>query len=97
MQQVQNNQVGAVRTGSGRPHVDVSEIPELNGMDGSERDLLFATDVASRVHMTPAWIYAQTRAGRIPHVKLGRYVRYRREAIDAWLAEIERGPSGAPW
>jgi hypothetical protein len=27
--------------------------------------------------------------GRIPHVQLGRYVRYRRSAVWAWLEEIE--------
>jgi excisionase family DNA binding protein len=43
------------------------------------------------VGMTKDWIYAETRAGRIPHVSLGRYYRYRPESIDAWLREIERG------
>lgn len=53
--------------------------------------LLFAEDVAALVGMTRDWIYAETRAGRIPHVALGRYYRYRPESIDAWLREIERG------
>jgi len=55
--------------------------------DGS---LLFAEDVAALIGMTKDWIYAETRAGRIPHVALGRYYRYRRESIDAWLQEMER-------
>jgi len=45
--------------------------------------LLFAEDVAAMVGMTRDWIYAETRAGRIPHVTLGRYYRYRPESIDA--------------
>ena len=44
--------------------------------------------------MTQAWVYAETRAQRLPHVRLGRYVRYRREAIDAWLERSERGLPG---
>jgi hypothetical protein len=28
------------------------------------------------LRMTPAWVYAETRAGRLPHVHLGRYYRY---------------------
>lgn len=28
--------------------------------------------------------------GRIPTVTLGRYRRYRREAIEAWVEELER-------
>jgi hypothetical protein len=29
------------------------------------------------------------RLGRIPTVTLGRYKRYRREAIDAWLRDLD--------
>lgn len=53
--------------------------------------LLLPKDVAEMVGMTTDWIYAQTRADRIPHVRLGRYYRYRPEAIAEWLTEIERG------
>jgi excisionase family DNA binding protein len=56
-------------------------------LDGS---LLFAEDVAAMVGMTRKWVYVETRAGRIPHVALGRYYRYRPESIDAWLRQIER-------
>ena len=41
--------------------------------------------------MTRDWIYAETRAGRIPHITLGRYYRYRPESIDAWVRRMERG------
>jgi len=42
-----------------------------------------------------SWVYQQSRAGRIPTVTLGRYRRYRREAIEAWLEELEdEGSSG---
>jgi excisionase family DNA binding protein len=51
--------------------------------------LLSAEDVAALIGMTKDWIYAETRAGRIPHVKLGRYYRYRRESIETWLRGIE--------
>jgi excisionase family DNA binding protein len=56
--------------------------------------LLTAAEVAEILGVSPAWVYAQSRAGRIPTVRLGRYRRYRREAIDAWLAEQERGRQG---
>ena len=41
------------------------------------------------------WVRAHSRSGLIPHVRLGRYVRYRRETVLAWLAEQEQG--GAAW
>jgi excisionase family DNA binding protein len=53
--------------------------------------LLTAAEVADMLGMTTDWVYAETRAGRIPHVELGRYRRYRRESIEEWLAEMERG------
>jgi excisionase family DNA binding protein len=52
-------------------------------------DLLTAEDVARLLRMTPSWVYAQTRRYRIPHLRLGRYVRFRREALQVWMREIE--------
>jgi excisionase family DNA binding protein len=51
--------------------------------------LLTADEVAERLGVTKDWVWAQARAGRIPHVRLGRYRRFREEAIDAWLRELE--------
>ena len=52
-------------------------------------DLLTAGEVAALLRMTSAWVYAETRRNRIPHLRLGRYVRYRRSAIVAWMGEVE--------
>src|SRR5438874_2662706 len=59
------------------------------GMD----PLLTADEVAVLLQVTRAWVYAQTRAKRIPHIPLGRYVRYRRSAVIAWIAALERQSS----
>ena len=61
----------------------------------SETRLLTADEVAVLLGVPKTWVYAETRAGRMPHVTLGRYRRYRREALDAWIAERERGPIAA--
>jgi excisionase family DNA binding protein len=50
-----------------------------------------ADDVAEMLGMTTNWVYAQSRAGRIPTVRLGRYYRYRREAVEVWIEHIECG------
>lgn len=55
-----------------------------------ESALMFAEEVATMVGMTRKWVYTETRAGRIPHVALGRYYRYRPDSIDAWLRQIEQ-------
>ncbi len=53
--------------------------------------LLTAQEVAERLGVTTAWVWAQTRAGQIPHVQLGRYRRFREEAIEEWVARLEQG------
>jgi excisionase family DNA binding protein len=58
------------------------------------RDLLTAAEVAERLSVPTSWVYAETRAGRIPHIRLGpRYRRYRADAIERWVLELEHGPA----
>jgi excisionase family DNA binding protein len=56
--------------------------------------LLTADELAERLGMKTEWVWAQARAGRIPHVRLGRYRRFRESAVDAWLQDLETGGSG---
>jgi len=55
--------------------------------------LLEAEDVANYLGMRTDWVYREVRAGRLPHIRLGRAVRFRRESIEAWLESRERGAS----
>ena len=50
----------------------------------SER-LLEAREVAELLAVPVSWVRAETRAGRLPHLTLGRYKRYDREAVLGWL------------
>ena len=56
--------------------------------------LLYAEDVAELLGVSKPWVYAEVRAGRVPHVRLGRYVRFRRESIEQWLRDLETGRIG---
>ena len=47
--------------------------------------LLEAKEVAELLSVPETWIRAETRAGRMPHVRLGRYRRYDWPAVVAWL------------
>jgi excisionase family DNA binding protein len=51
--------------------------------------LLTAQEVAALLGVPTSWVYEQSRRGRIPTVNLGRYRRYRRDAIEAWVAQLE--------
>jgi excisionase family DNA binding protein len=53
-------------------------------------DRLFtAADVAELLSVPVSWVREHTRSGRIPHVQLGHYVRYRQESVVSWVAEQE--------
>ena len=49
--------------------------------------LLTAEEIAQQLGVTPQWVWAQARAGLIPHVRLGRYRRFRESAVEAWLCD----------
>jgi excisionase family DNA binding protein len=51
--------------------------------------LLTAGEVAEQLGVRPQWVWAQARAGQIPHVRLGRYRRFRESAIEDWVCELE--------
>jgi excisionase family DNA binding protein len=59
--------------------------------------LLTADDLAERWQVPKSHVYALTRCGTIPTVKLGRYYRYRLDAIEAFeLGDGLAGPGAEP-
>lgn len=58
--------------------------------------LLNAEQVAKLLGVTTDYIYGLSRRGAIPVITFGRVRRYRREAIEQWLIELERGSVGGP-
>lgn len=67
---------------------------ESSGRENGDA-LLTANEVADLLRVTRGWVYAETRARRIPHVRLGRYVRYRRSAVEAWVNDLESASTGS--
>lgn len=53
--------------------------------------LLTASEVAERLNVPESWVRAETRAGRMPNLELGRYRRYEWDAVVAWLEEQRGG------
>jgi excisionase family DNA binding protein len=53
---------------------------------------LTAVEVGERLGLPESWIREETRQGRFPHVKFGRYRRY---VWDDVIAYVERLKSGA--
>jgi excisionase family DNA binding protein len=55
----------------------------------SER-LVDAAAIAELLGVPTSWVREQTRAGAIPHIRLGRYVRFSEDVVRAWLEECSR-------
>jgi excisionase family DNA binding protein len=56
----------------------------------SER-LLDAGEIAELLHVPESWVRQQARENRIPHLRLGRYIRFEEEAVVAWLEDQRAG------
>ena len=52
--------------------------------------LLTADDIAALLSVPVSWVREHTRTGAIPHIRLGRYVRYREADVLAWVDSYRR-------
>ena len=58
--------------------------------------LLTAREVAELLAVPESWVREATREHKLPFLALGRYRRYQRAAIQAWLSQQRHGPHVAP-
>ena len=64
---------------------------EHNGESARDaKNLLRAGELAEHLNVPESWVRTEERAGRIPSVRLGRYVRFRLRDIERALAERRR-------
>ncbi len=59
-----------------------------------DQELLTVDELAARLKVPRSWIYQRTRLrgpDRLPHVKLGKYLRFEEETVRAWLGR-QRAP-----
>lgn len=56
--------------------------------------LIDAGKAAELLGVPKSWVLAEARANRIPHIRLGRYVRFEARALEAWWTERLQGPQG---
>ena len=52
------------------------EIQAVMGQDGHQTELLTPEDLAKKLIVPLSWVYEQSRLGKIPTHKLGRYIRF---------------------
>jgi excisionase family DNA binding protein len=49
--------------------------------------LLDAPELAKRLGVPESWVREQARLGKVPYVRLGRYMRFRLEEVERYLAD----------
>jgi excisionase family DNA binding protein len=50
-----------------------------------ETEILTIHDVAKRMNVSKSWIYRKAKAGIIPHVRIGRTIRFIEKDLEAWI------------
>lgn len=51
---------------------------------------LTVQEAAEMLRVPVSWLYERTRTSSVPHVKLGKYLRFDRDELSAWLDELRR-------
>ena len=49
--------------------------------------LIDVSEVARRLNVPRSWVYERTRRRSIPHVRVGKYIRFRWADVLEWLDE----------
>ena len=70
---------------SGNPHASHCRYDDASARDGEK--LLTAYELAGRLGVPESWIRTEERAGRIPGLRLGKYVRFKLSDVERALAK----------
>jgi excisionase family DNA binding protein len=67
----------------------------LNPNDATalEDTVLDVKGLARYLKVKEGWVYQRLHSKEIPHVRVGRYPRFRKQEIDKWLGENGRKPT----
>ncbi len=61
--------------------IDVA--PQLSAQ--LDEPLLDSAAAAELLAVRPSWVYEAVRRGRLPHVKVGRHLRFVRSDLERWV------------
>jgi len=51
-------------------------------------------EAAALIRVPKSWLYERTRTNTVPHVKLGKYLRFDRDELVAWTRQFRRDGRG---
>jgi excisionase family DNA binding protein len=67
-----------------------ARVSEHNGANAETENFLTAEVLAERLGVPESWVRTEARAGRIPSVRLGKYIRFKLSDVEHALAEQKR-------
>jgi excisionase family DNA binding protein len=67
-------------------------VAELLAEQPASEDLLDAKAAAKLLGVPESWVRSEAREFRLPHIKLGHYVRFDRDELLAWRRTMAAGP-----
>ena len=56
--------------------------------------LLTVEEAADLLRVKVSWLYERTRSNEVPHLKLGKYLRFDEEELRAWARRFRRDGRG---
>jgi len=62
------------------------EVDKPNQATGSAENLVTAGELAAHLNLPESWVRNEERLGRIPSVRLGKYIRFRVSEVERALA-----------
>jgi len=86
---------GAAGNASADPRALAVEVARLIG-EHITPPLLDAEEAGRLLNVPATWMLAQARARRVPHVRLGHYVRFDHDELLAWVHHRQAGPRSRP-
>lgn len=54
--------------------------------------LVDAREAAGQLGVPPSWLLTEARRNRVPHVRIGKYVRFDPAALERWAQGKTHGP-----
>lgn len=70
--------------------MDENKFKKIN-IEPIRRTTLTVEEIAIYLGLSKDMIYKLVRGKRIPHVRVGSRILFKRESIDKWLFDIEEG------
>jgi excisionase family DNA binding protein len=75
----------------GRGHETDGEQLKLMADVGLHEPLLRPEEAAQLLSVKVSWIYEACRVGRLPHMRVGKHIRFTRRDLEQWLTERRSG------